>query len=401
MSEENNGQSTAIGNGIPPEIEDATPTSRKVDPGFKRNLLIIGGGVGVVAAATILVIVLSQGSASKDAKRVVSVELAQGTSANGDEGQLSPALAKGIKTAQMNEQAAAKERGDKMFIPQDTLANAVPIAPPPNEVIGTGAGATAPNQNVPVAYQYSEEERAQNDRRRAGMEIQLGQLVEAEGGGGGGSQRVVFDRSQLPAANTGAAQAQTGAPAAVVDQGTVIAEGLEIAPGETASPIDTYRTKYASARIVAGKLSGAFLVGSTELMEEGLSTTYSMMRFNNKTYKIDAIALDEKTSTDAMAADIDRRPLARYVMPVLAAVGGAALTAISTPGSLVVNGAAATTVSTPPPTGRQAAAAGGAAGMQIIQREVDIEAAKPNRATLPAGTSIGIMFRGEVREMAR
>jgi len=386
---------SAISQDLPaePAADGEGKAAARLDPGFKRNLAIIGG-VFVAAAIVVFILLAMRSGGDKNDNGGVRVSLPQGTTDNGGDQPMSPAMQDALRKKQLAEQAAARDRGDQLFIPKDTTQAPVPI-----EARQSAINPVIPSSQPVPAVQSNEEDRARSDRRRQGMERQIGSLLAMSDTGAAAPQRVTFER----AAAAPGARAEPTAPApgasAVARRGPPIAEGLEIVPGETASPIDTYRTKYASARIVSGKLAGAFLTGKTELLEEGLSTTYTMMRVNGKTYHVDAIALDEKTSTDAMEANVDRRYLQRYVMPVAAAfVGGfaAAAAQTGTQSTLTAGGILATT---PSPTSTQARNAGIAAGVNIAQREVEKEANKPYRATLPANTPIGIMFRAEVQEI--
>lgn len=387
---------TTIENELPPEhhgdVEDAVP-ARKLDPGFKRNLKVIGGvAIGVVALAVIM-IVWRMGTADKQTA-AVSSSLRQSAVDNGNgKEQLSPAMHDALKAKQLSEQQKAAEKGDPVFIPKDTLAAPVSLVPP-KPPVSELAPVTQQAAGNPQGTMAPESPR--DTMRRKGLEIQLAQLLQANPDLGGASpQRVSFEnKAGVGGATTPGAGGTT--PAVAAPKGPLVVEGLEILPAETASPIDTYRTKYASARVVAGKLNGAFLIGTSTLIEEGLSTNYTMMRFNGKTYSIDAIALDEKTSTDAMNADIDHRYLQRYIMPVAGAAIGGAATAMSQTGSSVVSTAGGVLGSTPAATGQQAGYAGLAAGVSIAQRAIDREAQKPLQATLPASTPIGILFRAPV-----
>lgn len=374
------------------EAGSSGKAQRKLDPGFKRNMLIIGGVVVGLFALVLIMMMMRSASAEKKSSPV-STSMRQTTVSNGENEQMSPAMKEAVREKQIKEEKKAAEKGDTVFVPRDTLEAPVALAPKTKPV----------NETAPVSQQANGQplinpgDAARNELRRKGLEVQLAQLMNASADMGGASpQRVAFE-NKLPPSSAGTGNGSgVGTSATGLISGPPVVEGLEIVPAETASPIDTYRTKYASARIVAGKLAGAFLVGKSELIDEGVTTSYNMMRFNGKTYAIDAIALDEKTSTDALAANIDHRYLQRYVMPVaMAAIGGAA-TALSQTGSQVVATAGGAVGASPPPTSDQARAAGIAAGVSIAARQVDKEAQKPLQATLPANTPIGILFRAPV-----
>jgi hypothetical protein len=387
------------------DVEDAVVTGKRaMDPGFKRNIKIIAGAFGGAIALVVAMIAMRSGGAATNQGGSVDVTLPSSTAQLPEGEGLSPAMQQALKEKQVQERARANASGDSVYIPREPTESAQPIQTSTG-TSPTGGGAQSPTPPTQQQPTMTEEERARLDRRREGLERQIGGLLALSEAGDKAPQRVLF-----AATRDGSTQQQVqqqaqigdGAPGAT-QQGAPTAapwvEGLEIASSETASAIDTYRTRYASARIVAGKLSGAFLTGSVTQTEEGLTIAYNLMRAGGKTCAIDAIALDERTSTDAMNADVDRRYLQRYVMPVLVAgLGGYAQARAQTGSTIVGLGgtSAGVGIETPSPTREQAVNAGAAAGLGILQREVEREAQKPFQITLPANTPIGILFRKPV-----
>src|SRR3546814_1473021 len=81
-------------------------------------------------------------------------------------------------------------------------------------------------------------------------------------------------------------------------KGPMLFPGLRIAPGRLESPLNTDKTRYASATITAGPLAGAFLLGQSTPMTlsgdvEDVSVQLTQMRFKDQVYPIDAIVLNE------------------------------------------------------------------------------------------------------------
>lgn len=145
--------------------------------------------------------------------------------------------------------------------------------------------------------------------------------------------------------------------------------------------------------MVGGKFAGAFLKGTAILNKgEGLQVIFTDMRFNGKTARINAVALDEQTSADALAGNIDRHILTKYVLPVAFATLSGAASAIAQRGTEVVSNGFSSSVSVPVATDRQAAAAGISSGTQIGQQVVQTLAQQPNTVTLPANTLVGVLF---------
>lgn len=168
---------------------------------------------------------------------------------------------------------------------------------------------------------------------------------------------------------------------------------LTIHAARTTSPIDTEKSPYVSAEVIGGKFAGAFLKGTAVLNQgEGLQVTFTDIRFNGKVAKINAVALDEQTSADALNGSIDRHILSRYVLPITFATVSGAASAIAQRSSQVVTNGLSTSVVLPEATDKQAAAAGLSSATQIGQQLVQSLAQQKNTVKLPANTLIGVLF---------
>ena len=156
-----------------------------------------------------------------------------------------------------------------------------------------------------------------------------------------------------------------------------------------------------NATVVAGRLAGAYLRGTCTQQEDGLSMRFTRMSFRGKGYAIDAIAMDEKTASDALSnTDVDYRYLQRYVFPILTAGIAAGATTYAQTGSTETVTAGGTVISTPEASRRQAVAAAVGAGANVLNAVVGKEASKPVQITMKAKLPIGVMFNTEVREQA-
>lgn len=384
--------------------QSAVPgAKRRMDPSFKRNLTIIGGVFGVAIIGIVGMIAMKSGNQEVD-QGSVGLVVSQSTISNAGGEEISPAMREALRQKMEADQKKAAAAGQAVFIPSETLDAPQQIKPDvtPLDITGNGQyGVTADAPPPPLTQ--SELERLQ--RRRAGLERQAGSLMELVKPAAGNPVRVVFastDKPSNPAGVTAVtSEASTTGTATTAKPAPILIQALDILAAETASPIDTYKTKYVSARVVAGKFNGAFLTGTSAQSEDGLSLSFTMMKFGGQTYVIDATGLDEKTSTDAMNAEVDRRYLQRYVIPVASAAFGAAANAFATVGSQQTSNPSGVTVSTPAPTSEQARAAGLAAGASIISAQVAKEAEKPYQIKMAANTPIGIMFRKPVTQIAQ
>jgi len=382
-----------------------------MDPGLRRNLLIIGGVLGVAAVGLAIVVASRASSPSPSAQAPTGVAV-PGAAAGGQAtaGAPNPVMQQLLREQQLVEAEAARRAG-RPYIPPDSAAME-PLPPPmpaadsqlgvPGAVNGAYGGSSQGS-----AAGVSPEEQARRERLRRGIENQMKELVAAASPPSNVARIQVAsaDAAGTPSPGAGSTQGQAAqSPVAAPARAAVpVVDALEIFPAVTMTPVDTYKTGYFSARIAGGRLAGAFLVGRTQMVNEGLQPRFTQMRWNGKTYSIDAIALDEKSGTDAVDAQLDRRYMQRYVMPIVVAMVGGYTAAKAQTGTSVVGvgagGGAGTAVVQPPPTEKQAVNAGIAQGMSMTQRAVEQEASLPIRASLPAGTPIGVMFNAPVADV--
>ncbi len=140
------------------------------------------------------------------------------------------------------------------------------------------------------------------------------------------------------------------------------------------------------------------MVGAARVIDESLEINFTQMRFGEKTYAIDVIVLDQATTANAIAGNVDRRILQRYVLPITLATAQGFFAAKAAVGSVTVNVGTDAAVATPPPTSEQARAAGMAEGFRIAGQDVQRAAALPIVVSAARGTSVGLLFRSPVTE---
>lgn len=372
------------------EIADGPEGSKKrVDPGFKRNVLVIAGVAVLAVIAMVLLVMMMRGGAKAITETKSDLSLQEGSPLKSSDG-LTPAMREKLLRAQNREssEAGAKEQS---YIPPDIL---------PEKLQPAQAG----QNNPPAVYAQASANPGDDKRNQA-------RLAAAQAMLGGMLQRPQVERVSIakidPPATPPAAAASTAGPAAVLDPFVDI---MEIFGARLTSPVDTDMSTFASAEVTTGKLAGALLIGSVKIVGNGLEFKFTGMRHDKHTYAINAIALDAQTSTSAVQGDLDRKVLTRYVFPILMATAGAYATARSqvstTTTSLgyganpnVGNGLDSNSnygIAKPAPTEQQAIAAGVAAGVQIGNQAVGAGAREPIRVSMPAGESIGVMFRDAV-----
>jgi intracellular multiplication protein IcmE len=328
---------------------------------------------------------------------------------------MSPAMREAAASAAEAEFERQKASGQRVVVPQEPVnkieaRNAQGSGVQLAQSSQTMTAEQLALQRMQEAQQREMERQSQTSEqnRREGLERQLAGLISGRDIGPAITP-VAFVQTKSGSthglqeeggAARGAAGAASGAQPVLSCHRTqdCLADSLEIFVAEVASDVDTYRTNFCSVRVVAGRLSGAYLVGKCTQRDQGLSMEFTQMRLKGEAYQIDAIGMDEKTATDALSnIDVDRRLLQRVVFPItVAAVGGAASvlaqppTTTSLDGGVVVQSTAAASKG-------QAIAAGVSAGVGVLSQMAAAEAAKPVQITMPAGAPIGVMFRKPVR----
>lgn len=374
---------------------------RKVDPGFSRNMKIIGIFLIVVlgAFALLLFSVLGGGSKSSKSERVaISPGIQQGQVKS--DGEQTPSMQRMLEERQAAEAAQAQKEG-RSYVPTEAIGSVepvVPAAPPPASTMQVSM------ENV--NYQGNAD---QAQAIREGLRNQLMAIIPASVNQGAPRQSLSFNRDRQSTQSGSQASGQPGTgpgvaqPAArLPEPSRAIIPPLEIMTAKLANPITAIMGKpsYASALITSGEFKGAFLTGTSTLNEnETIETNFTLMRFGDKGYKIDAIVLDEQTADAGVKGDIDRRILQRYVLPIAVAAAQGYYTAASQTGSTVLAvGVGTGATSAPPPTSEQARNAGIAAGLGIASKDIQKNAEQPIRASVSRDMTIGILFRAAVKD---
>lgn len=359
---------------------DQTHRTRKLDKGFRRNLIIIGAVAGI--AVLVLAFIVVRGIGGKKDLRSSKVELGMQASSAAP-GNLTPAMLAKLEAKQRDESRIAAE-SNQSYVPPD----APPVVPVPS-----AQGSAYARGSVPVTRASNEADA----RRRDGLTQQLAALVSPALDGGVRQSIHAAGAASAPAVPASAASAPS-------NTGNTLIAGLQIVAAELTSDLEiaTGSQGFASARITSGPAAGAFLVGSAHVVGEGLEITFNQMRLGDKVYPISAIALDEGTASNAVSSNVDRRLLQRYVFPVVLAMAQGFYNATSQTGSTVVGVGNSTEVgvATPAPTSEQARAAGAAAGLSLAQREVQRAAQAPIIVSRGKNYPVGILFRTPVYQGA-
>lgn len=171
---------------------------------------------------------------------------------------------------------------------------------------------------------------------------------------------------------------------------------LRIAGARLVSPIDTGRSEFVSAVIDSGPLAGAYLIGAAKVVatENGVTVSFTRMSWREQDYKINAVALDPATSADPVDAQVDRKLMQRFVLPVIFETAQAYAAALARPGQTVVVSAGGASVATPAAAAKEATAAGIAGG---LRKAGEASGQAKASAFMPTGSALPILFLDSVR----
>jgi intracellular multiplication protein IcmE len=375
------------------EIAADTPAAgrARLDPGAKRVLKWVGIAFGIAAVAVVGLVVLASG------KKDMSAQVALPTRATGVETDVVQTDYERGRVAELQRQKAEESKNaGGIYVPPPAgaptqLGSAGPGAGP-----GAGSYQTYVTQPQITVQGGTYQDPVRQQAIQEGLNRQLGQLLgDAPLGAPIVRVQGFEDPNKRGQAQAGVAEGQGQGVAAtnVASEDPDLPGPLTIQVARTTSPIDTSKSAYVSAEIVGGKFAGAFLKGTAVLNQgEGLQVTFTDIRFNGKVAKINAVALDEQTSADALAGNIDRHILSKYILPITFATVSGAAGAIAQRSSQVVTNGLTSSVVVPEATGRQAAAAGLSSATQVGQQVVQSLAQQPNTVTLPTNTTIGVLF---------
>ncbi len=184
--------------------------------------------------------------------------------------------------------------------------------------------------------------------------------------------------------------------------GPTVAKTGDIAAAYLIGPIDTDRPSKVLAKVGAGPLANAELIGEATRANEVVNVKFTRMSFMAKTYEVDAQAVDVNYST-AMEGDVNHKYLTRFGIPILVAMlTGYGQVLQNSANTVTVNPFGGTTTqSNPNPGNRQIIGAAVGQGAQAIGSQIAsqaFQAAAQPQVIIPAETPIGILFLADVIE---
>lgn len=402
--------SEAIGGGAAP-----AQVKPRWDPKGRRNMIIIGGVVGV--AILMLMLLFLGGKGKEDKKASVIVE------ARSDQPAVNGMLSEADRAAisqQENARIAAALSGQQSAVGTAVQPGAVqPItAQPQANAPFTEQGEVRLNQQqtsqpnggqapAPTAPQGPDESKMK------GLESQMNSMMAAWGmNAGDGGQRTLSTYVRESRKNgNGASGNQSNQEGGSRVSGQRAANDLMIvkaydapAAAEMISGADSDTPGKVRARILSGPLAGAVVVGATRRIgDQGFQADFTTASFNGRTIKVTAYGMDGEEPGDIVRGEYDGRYMQRYVFPVLAegvkayagarAQVGTQVIAIALPGA--GTGAVTGAQQTPAPSAEQARNAMYSSGANQVSRAL-ATGPQDGHVLLAPGKQIGIVFEESI-----
>lgn len=407
--------SATIG-GSGPAPAEAKP---RWDPKGKRNMIVIGGVIGM---ALLLLLALSLGGEDREDKKAsVIVE------AKPDQPVATGMLSEADRAAMAkdeNARIAAAIAGGQSAVGTEVGAGTVQPNMQPNGAAQSGAPLT--QQGEMRVDQYAQQPPAgqapaqapapgPDQEKLKGLESQMNSMMTAWGmGQGEGGQRAlstyVRDSRNSGSRSAGMQANQEGSGQASgqrsADDLMVVKAYDQPYAAEMISGADSDTPGKLRARILSGPLTGAVVIGATRRIgDQGFQTDFTSASFNGRTIKISAYGMDGQAAGDIVRGEYDGRYMQRYVFPVVAegvkayagarAQVGTQVIAIPIPGA--GNGAGIVTggQQTPAPSAEQARNAMYSSGANQVSRAL-ATGPQEGHVTLAPGTPFGIVFEESI-----
>ncbi|MGX9718280.1 hypothetical protein ACWYXJ_29055 [Janthinobacterium lividum] len=388
------------------------------DPKGKRNMMIIGGVIGV--AILLLVLLFSGSKGGRDEKKVSTINEVQP-----DRSVVNGMLSQDDRAAlaqQENARVAAALTGG-----QSVITNSVD----PHGVQVTGQTQSAQQTPNPGFTQQGEtrldqphagggpQTQAQtptvgtDEAKLKGLESQMQNMMSAWGmAPSEGGQRTLstYVREKTKVAVENGAPGQTGQQVGATSSQRSASDLMVVKAfdqpyaAELISGADSDTPGKLRARILSGPLSGAVVTGTTRRIgDKGFQLDFNQGSYNGKTIKIAAFGMDAEAPGDIVRGDYDGRYMQRYVFPVLSegvkayagarAQTGTQVIAISVPGA--GTGAVTGAQQTPAPSAEQARNAMYSAGADQVSRGL-ATGPKEGHVMLEPRTQFGLVFEQSI-----
>lgn len=379
-----------------PDTAGNEPERKRLDPGFKRNLKILGGAAAVVVLIVGALAYVGRGK--HDANLQSGIDLTGGRTVPQD----------GTVPTAIQEKS---DRVDRAQSQQAAMAGQSYVPPPAaGQPVAYGSDRAASQAvagaGTQVVYVNQQPQPQQNGSQSDALQRQVQRIAAVMSPGDTrvsiAAQTSNQGRQVAPATQT---SPKPDAAVSTIAKATLVPD-FEIYAAEVTNDVSTDRGGFTSVRINSGPAMGGVLEGKSTLVGgEYLSTNLTVLKLKGETYSVSAKLVDEETSDRVIRADLDRKIFTRYVMPIAIAGVQKFFDARSQTGSYVTNGVPAsgggvyigtTGIATPAPSTQQAVDAGIAKGLEMANQGVSKSANEPPDAKLRFLQSVGVVFLAPV-----
>lgn len=381
------------------ELPIETKEKKKIHPGMKKNLWVIGGVMLIAIAATAGSFLYVFGDQKVSAEKS-NITMEGGMTEKGGPNRQYVKLA----TDKNEEDQAKAQATGKTFLPviidkpvdvamnkDGAGTNTIQVAGTPGADIQTNAQ----SQNLQVR-----DERVKTPELGVYAE-QLKQLMKDWSPPRGGQVSTVFIQDKTGSSETNSSKGNEANP--VLLESTAAAKSanlkplnyeknlLHAFPATLDKPIRTDIAPLAIVTIASGPYAGAKLRGEAVRVSSFMRIEFADMYFNNQHYSVKAIALDSTMLSEAVTGEYDRELINRHALPLVFDAAYAYADARSQTGQSAIASFGGVATSIPAPTNDQAIASGIKAALKTGKTIANEDVVIPHVSN-PANTTIAVLF---------
>lgn len=151
--------------------------------------------------------------------------------------------------------------------------------------------------------------------------------------------------------------------------------------------------------VLSGPLAGGRAIGKFEIKDEYLVLSFKRVVKGSTSYKVDAIAMDERTTLSGMNSKVDHHYMQRVVLPAAAEfIKAVAEAAAQTETSTTTGSGGATTTDTQKPSTNEQILKGVQKSADKVSEILTQKSTRPITVRLKKGTTMGILFMESVKD---
>lgn len=367
---------------------------RKIHPGMKKNIAVIGLVllVAMIATGASLFFVFSNNKAMAATSEIANLGGVE------EKGAANPQYKKIIDGKNIEDEAAAKQR-NKSFMPV--------IIDKPGDVNTTveGAGSQvlqvqSPTNSLQQASGATQQAQGQADPVKVpevGVYTDALKVLMAQWKPQGHVNTLILETTTVAATSNMSTAATAGSVSAAVTQAVATkpanydANLLRAFAATLDKPIRTDVAPLAIITIANGPYTGAKLKGTATRAASFMQIELTDMYFNGQHFSVKAIALDATIMSEAVIGEYNRELFDRHLLPLALDSVAAYADARSQVGSSAVSTLGGVAATIPPPTNQQAIYSGIKAGLQTA-KTISAEDKAIAHVSIPANTTVAVLF---------